>query len=295
MRSLVLAQAGSRLVVEEKHGRYDVSEMTLLAQMGFAAVRGALVLMDRGFCCVAAMEAVLKAGGDFLVRVPANRVVKFVKEIGPGDSLVDLVLTKKMLRDHPHLVNLAPDGKLRLRMLSYKPEGGKDEITLLTSLTDPKIKPGELCMLYHERWEVESVFDEIKTQLCERKTVNDPVLFRGRTAERVEQEWLMLLIAHNAVRMTMAIAAATNKNGKHGGNPWRLSYTRTLARLRDSIRDMGRAADWELPRLYAKMITDVETFYVHPRPNRHFARAVKIKMSKFLCKGSLLGENADAA
>lgn len=61
----------------------------------------------------------------------------------------------------------------RLRMISYIPEGGTETIRLLTTLLDPGIPRDEIAALYHDRWEVETVFDEIKTHLadCTRPSI----------------------------------------------------------------------------------------------------------------------------
>lgn len=60
----------------------------------------------------------------------------------------------------------------------------------------------ELAALYHERWEIESVFDEFKTHLRANNT-----MLRSKTPELVQQELWGLLMAHYAVRQLMAEAA----------------------------------------------------------------------------------------
>ena len=56
----------------------------------------------------------------------------------------------------------------------------------------------ELAALYHERWEVEAVFDELKTHLLQRRRV-----LRSKTAELVRQEFYGWVLAHYAVRWLM--------------------------------------------------------------------------------------------
>ena len=54
----------------------------------------------------------------------------------------------------------------------------------MTNLLDPEAAPAlELAALYHERWEIESVFDEFKTHLRSTSTV-----LRSKTPPLVEQE-----------------------------------------------------------------------------------------------------------
>jgi hypothetical protein len=74
---------------------------------------------------------------------------------------------------------------------------------LLTSLLDPVAYPAaDFGALYHERWEIESALDELKTHLRGAR-----IVLRSKTAELVRQEFYGLLMAHFAVRALMHEAA----------------------------------------------------------------------------------------
>ncbi|WP_157663958.1 transposase, partial [Burkholderia ubonensis] len=74
---------------------------------------------------------------------------------------------------------------------------------LITTLLDAEQAPAlELAALYHERWEIEGVFDEFKTHLRGASTV-----LRSKTPDLVQQELWGLLLAHFAIRQLMAQAA----------------------------------------------------------------------------------------
>jgi len=60
-----------------------------------------------------------------------------------------------------------------------------------------------LATRYHQRWEVEAVFDELKTYLQQRRRV-----LRCRTPEGVRQEFYGWVLAHYAVCWLMYQAAA---------------------------------------------------------------------------------------
>jgi hypothetical protein len=82
-----------------------------------------------------------------------------------------------------------------------------------------------LIALYHERWEVELVLDEIKThQRVQRKVL------RSKTPEGVRQELYGLFLAHYAVRFLMAQAAM-----EAGVDPDRLSFTEGLFQLTEVL------------------------------------------------------------
>jgi IS4 transposase len=74
---------------------------------------------------------------------------------------------------------------------------------LITTLLDPQQAPApELAALYHERWEIETALDELKTHLRGAQ-----IVLRSKTPELVKQEFYGLLMAHFAVRGLLHEAA----------------------------------------------------------------------------------------
>ena len=101
---------------------------------------------------------------------------------------------------------------------------------LVTNLLDPEQAPAlELAALYHERWEIEGVFDEFKTHLRANSTV-----LRSKTPDLVQQELWGLLLAHFAIRQLMTQAA-----WPRGLDPDRLSFTHAVRVIK---RKMPQAA-----------------------------------------------------
>ena len=90
-----------------------------------------------------------------------------------------------------------------LRAIHYKKKGFPRS-TLLTSLLDPEKYPAkELVELYHERWETELAYDEVKTHLLDRQES-----IRSKTPDGVRQELWGIALAYNLVRLEMERAAA---------------------------------------------------------------------------------------
>ena len=71
----------------------------------------------------------------------------------------------------------------------------------------------QLAALCHQRWEIETAWDELKTHLRGSK-----IVLRSKTPELVRQEFWGLLLAHFAIRDWMRQAA-----GKGRRDPRRLS------------------------------------------------------------------------
>jgi IS4 transposase len=91
---------------------------------------------------------------------------------------------------------------------------------------EPEAAPAEeLAALYHQRWEIETAFDEFKTHLRGAR-----IVLRSKTPDLVRQEFYGLLLAHFAVRALMHEAAL-----KADLDPDQLSFTHTVRIVRRKI------------------------------------------------------------
>lgn len=109
-------------------------------------------------------------------------------------------------------------------------EGTQGRFRLLTTLLDEYHAPAlELAALYHERWEVESVFDDLKTHVHQRRRV-----LRSQTPELVRQEFYGWVLTHYAVRWLMHTAAT-----EHQVPPRTLSFVATVQLLRRAQPQSG--------------------------------------------------------
>lgn len=124
------------------------------------------------------------------------------------------------LRDGSYIAKLYPNEwdrcnerfGIRTRVIRYRlndPQrvGHQEEHVLLTTLLDANQYPAlELIELYHQRWQIEQVFDEQKTHQTP-KTVEKPTHLRSRTPLGIVQEIYALAIDHYATRRVMLEAA----------------------------------------------------------------------------------------
>ena len=76
--------------------------------------------------------------------------------------------------------------------------------------------------MYHERWEIETALDELKTHLRGSR-----IVLRSRTPDLVRQEFYGLLMLHYAVRGVMHEAAI-----KGDVDPDRLSFLHAVRVIR---------------------------------------------------------------
>ena len=116
-----------------------------------------------------------------------------------------------------------------VRVVDYRLDGidGAEPIyRLLTSILDPERAPAlDLAALYHERWEIETAFDELKTHLRGAR-----IVLRSKTPDLVRQELHGLLMAHFAIRGL--IHQATLEADE---NPDRLSFLHAARVIRRKL------------------------------------------------------------
>jgi len=280
VRLVACLDVGTRVLTAARFGPYAKAELTLAADLRADLRPGSLVLLDRGFVAYGFLWDLVQQGNDFLVRGKRNMKVRRVQQLGPGDFLVRVRIPRYLRTLRPELPRT-----WILRQIVTAVPGSRVRRRLFTSLLDPEVRGVEIASLYPRRWDEEIAIDEIKTHLGDAASVNRPLILRSRTPARVEQEIYGLLIAYNAVRrlMVQSAAAAPAERGEPV-EPLRLSFTTTLERLREAIRDMMRLPPSQLADRFAALRSAVIRAHVVPRPGRSYPRAVRVKMSNYPLK-----------
>jgi hypothetical protein len=224
-RVLGLVECGTHAVAAAGIAPYGTSEQAMAAQLLPAKLApNMLVLADRNFYGFKLWMLACASGAKLLWRVKANLILEREQEL-PDGSYLSTVYDSG---DHRR------KSGVKVRVIDYtlvdsaKPV--QDSYRLVTNILDPEAAPAvELAVIYHERWEVESVFDEFKTHMRSTSTV-----LRSKTPELVEQELWGLLMAHFAIRQLMEQAAWRREL-----DPDRLSFVHALRVIK---RKMPQAA-----------------------------------------------------
>ena len=161
------------------------------------------------------------------------------------------------------------------RTLTNSGESDEPSYRLLTTRLDPLRTPAaELAALYHERWEVESTCDEIKTHLLGRH----PIL-RSKTPPLVRQEIEGLMLAHYAVRHFLHEAAREADE-----DPDRLSFIHAVHVIWRRVRNPGACPPAHRPRKLRQAVRNeileerAESSRGQSKPR---GRGVKRKMSNY--------------
>lgn len=224
-RLLGLVECGTHAVVGATIAPYSRSEQAMAADLLPAKLApDMLVLADRNFYGFKLWRIACASGARLAWRVKSNLKLPVQQLLSDGSYLSTVFDSADRARQAGQTV----------RVIDYTLQGSatpvQDSYRLVTNILDPEAAPAsELAALYHERWEIESVFDEFKTHLRANSTV-----LRSKTPELVQQELWGLLLAHFAIRQLMVQAA-----WPRGLDPDRLSFTHAVRVIK---RKMPQAA-----------------------------------------------------
>jgi hypothetical protein len=233
-----------------------------------------LLVWDRGFFSYTLWKQVVTRGCQLLARVRSHLVLRPLQVLADGSYLAKL---------YPRGWERSKDREgLVVRVIRYTlndPQrvGCGQEHILLTTLWDAAAYPArELVLLYHERWEIELVYDEQKTHQNPWR-VTKPADLRSQTPMGVLQELYALSLGHFVVRSLMAEAAG------EALDPDRLSFVGCLQILRCRLPECPSPSSPSFAAWYEGLLEEVRRERTDDavRRNRINPRVVKVKMSKF--------------
>ena len=225
IRFVSLVENGTHVLFGSQMDSYRTGEITLAKAVLPRIGNGMLCLADRNFFGFELWQTAQATGADLLWRMKKNMRRACEKRLPDGSYLSHVYPSE---RDWRHKTN-----GIVLRVIDYRLEGieGSEPIyRLATTILDPDKAPaGELAALYHERWEIETAFDELKTHLRGAK-----IVLRSKTPDLVRQEFYGLLMAHFAIRGLMHEAAL-----KADEDPDQLSFLHAVRVIRRKMAVYG--------------------------------------------------------
>lgn len=272
MRLVVVMALRSHLLAAAAFGPYGIDERSYATSLWQTVPDQSLVLIDRLHIQANVLVPLMTQGRDrhWIVRAKANVTYRSIERLGSGDELVEFAVSDEARRKDLSLPHHFDARVIRYRRKGYRPQ------LLITSLVDPDRYPAdEIRELYHERWEIELGFGELKTDMLERLET-----LRSKSPSAVAQEMWGLLIAYNLIRLEMKRIAADLDV-----HPTRVSFVATLRECVLQWQFAAMASPGTIPGRLATITDRMRSFVLPPRrPERVFPRAVKIKMSNYARK-----------
>lgn len=270
MRAVVLMALRSHVLAAATFGPYATDERVYARSLLDSVPDHSLLLVDRQYFQADVLVPFTSTGTErhWMTRARSTSKYRVLKRFGSGDELVEFDVTPEARRRNPSLPKTYTARAVRYQRKGYPPT------TLLTSLLDPKRYPAaELRALYHERWEIELGFGEIKTDMLERLET-----IRSKSPAAVAQEMWGLLTAYNLVRLEMERIAAELQVP-----PLRISFVAALRYFVEQwLWASSTTTPGAIPQRLSTMRDRIRMFLLpERRSERVFPRAVKIKMSNY--------------
>ncbi|HRR06742.1 MAG TPA: IS4 family transposase [Victivallales bacterium] len=201
-------------------GKYCDSEKVLAEKVLPSIESGMLCIADRYYMNFDFCRKILGRGAHFLFRAKKNSVFKCLKQFEDGSYLSEV---------YPDLKNKRRmKNGIKVRVIEYmlKNDSSGEKHILVTSILSPMEAPAdELAALYHERWELEIAYDEIKTHI--KEPGNN---LRSKNPKLVEQEFYGYMLAHYVVRNIIHKAAL-----KSGNDPDEISFVHAVRVIKRRI------------------------------------------------------------
>src|ERR1700674_2885068 len=214
IRFVSLVENGTHVLFGTEMGEYATGEITWTKSVLKRLKRGMLCLADRGFLGYALWKQAQATGADLLWRGKKHLRLEREKELPDGSYLSRICPSEGDWRKKTN--------GIRVRVIDYTLENvpeAEPSYRLVTTILDHTAATAEeLAALYHERWEIETALDELKTHLRGAQ-----IVLRSKTPELVRQEFFGLLMAHFAIRGLMHEAAL-----KADEDPDRLSFVHSV-------------------------------------------------------------------
>ena len=268
LRLLALVSCGTRTVIDAVSGPVSAGETTYAPSLLASLHAGMILLADRNFGAGFLAAQIAGTRADFLIRVRTGNTA-------PKLPVLSRCPDGSWLSRFGGVPVRVIDAEITVTTSTGNVTGG---FRLVTTLTDPARYPaGDLAVLYHERWEVETAYFELKS------TILGGRVLRARTPDGIDQEVYALLVTYQALRTAIADAAATVP----GTDPDRASFAVALNAARDQVilaAGVLAGAVTELAGTIGRLVLDS---LMPSRRLRVSPRAVKRAMSKYNAKGKV--------
>jgi len=263
IRLVALLACGTRTLLDATFGPTTLGETTYTPRLLPSLHAGMILLADRNFAAADLLAQIAATGADLLVRLKSGRKMPVLARYPDGSYLS--ILGRLPVRVIEAEITIATTTGHRTGL--YR---------LATTLLDHHQHPAEqLIRLYHQRWEIETCYLELKSSILGGRVL------RARTPEGVTQEIYALLVTYQLLRTAMADATSTQPDT----DPDRASFTIAYQTARDQLIQAANViADTSID-LIGTIGRHVLAHLMPTRRLRACPRIVKRAISKYQARG----------
>jgi hypothetical protein len=213
LRLSALVSCGTRTIIDAVFSPTSSGEITHAHQLAASLRTGMILLLDRNYAAHDLITTLATTGAEIMVRVKNSRAMPVLARYPDGSYLSTLGVTRVRVVD----AEIAITTSTGRHTGTYR---------LATTLLDHHHYPAtDLVTLYHQRWEIETAYLELKS------TILGGRVLRARTPAGLVQEIHALLITYQLLRTAMTDATDTQA----GTDPDRASFSIALHAARDQL------------------------------------------------------------
>ena len=263
LRLVALAACGTRTLIDAVLGPASCGELDYTRRLRRSLHAGMLVLLDRNFDTAALIGQLAATDADLLVRLKSNRKLPVLLRYRDGSYLSQI-------------------GTVPMRVIECQitiaTSAGRHAgaCRLATTLLGHRQHPAAaLITLYHQRWEIETAYLELKSGILGGRVL------RARSPAGIAQEVYALLTCYQILRI--AITGAIEAAG--GIDPDRGSFTIALNAARDLLTQAASVIAGTVVDLIGAIGRRVLDNLLPDRRLRVSPRIVKRAISKYQARG----------
>jgi hypothetical protein len=263
LRLSALLACGTRSVLDAVSGPVSTGELDQARYLTRSLRPGMLLLADRNYAAAALIATLTATGADLLIRCKSSRKLPAVRRHRDGSwiSIIGRVPVRVI------------DAQISITTSTGTHTG---HYRLITTLLNPTTHPAaELIELYHERWEIETAYLELKSSILGGRVL------RARTPDGIQQEIYALLITYQLLRTAMLDAT----DSQPGLDPDRASFTTALNAARDQVVHAAGVIADTIIDLVGVIGTHVLAHLLPQRQTRVKTRMIKRSNSKYQARG----------
>lgn len=266
-RVVTVMNVHSHVLLDAQISPYRKSEMPLAGQMVDKLPDNSMTLLDKGFFSASLLHQIASNRDNRHWLLPMRKGCQYevVEHYGDGDQLIEMRTSPQARKQHPQL-----SATWRARAVTYTL--GQTRKTVLTSLPAQRFKAKDIATLYHQRWQIELGFRDIKSSLQ-----HNALTLRSKTVELVYQELWGVLLAYNLIRREASLAAVS-----HGYRPDEVSFKFACQFIAAELINMAIAVSpANTPKRLKNLRGNIAVLFLQKRPRPSRPRAVKISKTRY--------------
>ena len=267
LRLVTLMNVRSHVIANAAISPYCRGEIPLASEFIHSLPDNSVTLLDKGFFSADLLLRIQAGGANRHWLIPERRGLVYteLEHYGDGDRLLQMSVSPQARKKNPDLSE-----QWQVRAVTYEVAG--KEKTVFTSLPVERFSAAQVATLYHERWEIELGFRDIKSSMQ-----HNAMTLRSKKVELVYQELWGLLLGYNLVRREASQAAVAHQRA-----PNEISFKFASQFIANQLAIMaGALSPAHTPRRLEELRGCIGSMFIEKRPRPSRPRAVKISKTRY--------------